>query len=162
MITVTLLTSLNTRHVVFSILSPLNYIKKLHQMLKRTTTYTKEISEEIDLSQNPNLMMEILEGFTKYDQDQIEKRYLGITASHQPVIEPADEWKIQEEDAIEYDRKADNWEYRKRKNKFILGEAPEDNRKGHKKIRRSKKLVVQSDSEDEELTFEEEEIILID
>ena len=54
---------------------------------------------------------------------------------------------------------------RKRKNlfKFILGEAPKDNRGGKKRLRRGRKIqvaTVDTDEEDE-LTFEDE-IILIE
>lgn len=43
-------------------------------------------------------------------------------------MDPDTLWNEQEEDAREEDAKTDNWEYRKRKNKFIQDETPKDNR----------------------------------
>jgi len=135
--------------------------------LKRTTT-TTTIEEfqvsELELSRNHGLIMQILAGLTKYDENQVQSRALQKTAA-QPLSILDEDASLddqalvsdQEEEAKEADVRSDNYEYRKRKNRFIDGESPEDNRGRSRKKQNRKIRVIESDIDEEtdELTFEE-------
>ena len=140
------------------------------KLTRTTTTTTVEEKVEIDavdLSRNHGMIMRILAGLAKFDEDQVQRRALIKTAS--PSISTLDDdasledhelLSDQENKAKEADIRSDNFEYRKRKNRFIDGESPEDNRGrfGRKKSRKSRVI----DEEEDEITFEDDEVIVIE
>jgi hypothetical protein len=78
----------------------------------------------------------------------------------QKLIEHNIQWETLEDEAEEYDTRADKVHEKKRKNKFISDQCAEH--KSSKRKLKQKKVVVVSDSSEDELTFENEDEVTLE